>query len=135
MRLRVRLRARKIVERAIGDANNMIANKRRALGRARFGMLDAALPLHHRPARIIVLRHLAEYLREIDLAVTQRTESPRPIDPILIAAINACAATRAELRILHMKRAHALVIKIEKRQIIQLLQNHVARVVENVGAR
>ena len=34
-----------------------------------------------------------------------------------------------------MKRAHALVIEIEKGQIIHLLQDHVARVVENAGAR
>jgi hypothetical protein len=34
-----------------------------------------------------------------------------------------------------VKRAHALVIKIKKSQIIHLLQHHVARVVQNVRAR
>ena len=106
-----------------------------ALRRARFRMLDAALPLHHGPTRIVVLRHLAEYLPEIDLPIAERAEATRPVDPVLIAAINARAPTRPELRILHVKCANALVIEIEKSQIIQLLQNHVAGIVKNVGAR
>ena len=98
-------------------------------------MLDAALPLHDRPSRKVVLRHLAEHLFEIDLPIAQRPEPPRPINPVLITAIDARAPTWPELRILHVKRANALVIKIEKGQIIHLLDHHVARVVENACAR
>ena len=97
-------------------------------------MLDAALPLHHRPARIVVLRQFAEDGFEIDLPIAQRTETPRPIDPVLVAAIHAGAAARPVLRILHMKRAHTFVIEIEKGEIVHLLQDHVARIVQNVGA-
>ncbi len=34
-----------------------------------------------------------------------------------------------------MKRANPLVVEVEEGQVVQLLQHHVARVVENVGAR
>ena len=97
-------------------------------------MLDAALPLQHRPARIVVLRHLAEDRLEIDLPIAQRAEASCAIDPILVAAIHARPSVGPELRILHMKRAHPIVIEVQELQIIQLLQNHVARVVENIRA-
>ena len=113
----------------------MFAHKLCALGSAHLGVLDAALPLHDGPSRIVVPRHLAEHLPEIDLPIAQRAKPPRTVDPVLIAAIDARSPARPELRVLHVKRAHALVIEIEKGQIIHLLQDHVARVVENACAR
>src|SRR5262249_5183226 len=76
----------------------------------------------------------AEDLSEVDLSVAQRTETARPVDPIQIPAINTGTPARTEFGILHVKCSHTLVIEIEKSQIIELLQNHVARIVQNVGA-
>ena len=92
IRLRVRRAAGKVVKGTIGYADDMVADEWRALRRSNFRMLQATLPLHYGPTRIVVLRHLAEYLVEVDLSVAQRTETSRPIDPILIAAIYAGAA-------------------------------------------
>src|SRR6202042_904876 len=71
---------------------------------------------------------------EVDLAVAKRPEAPRTIDPVLIAAIDARAATRPILGILHVKRPHALVIDVEEGKVVELLQDHVAWVVENIRA-
>src|ERR1700722_11650788 len=127
--------ARKIVERSIGDVNDSFPHKLRALRRALLRMLDAAFPLHHCPTRVVVLCHLAEYLPKIDLAIAERAKAPRSINPILVPSINSRPPTRSALLTVHMKPAHAIVIKIEKSQITQLLQLHVARVVQNVRAR
>src|SRR5690606_6720853 len=45
------------------------------------------------------------------------------------------AGVRAELRILDVKHADAFVIAVDEAEIIQLLQQQVARVVENLRAR
>ncbi len=92
---------------------DMIANKRRAFAGAIFRMLDAALPFQYRPTVIIILRQLAENALEIDLAITERAETPRPIDPILIATINARTAARIELRILDVEHLDAFVVDID----------------------
>ena len=113
----------------------MVAHKYGSLRSTRLGMLDAALPLHHRPAGIIVLRHLAEDPAKINLPIAKRTEPARPVDPILITAINARPPTRMKLRVFDVKGANSLVIEIEEGQLIHLLQNHVAGIEENIGAR
>src|SRR5678815_2426338 len=57
---------RKIVERAVGHANDVVANECRSFARAILGMLQAAFPFEHGPAGIVVLRELAENALEID---------------------------------------------------------------------
>jgi hypothetical protein len=81
-----------IVEGAIGDADDVIADEDCAFGSALFRMLDAALPLDDGPSGIVVLRHFAEDLLEIDLAVSQRAEASGTVDPIEVAAVDAGAA-------------------------------------------
>ena len=53
------------------------------------GVLQRALPLQHRPARIVVGRELGEDGPEVDLAIAQRPEPARPVDPALVAAVDA----------------------------------------------
>src|SRR5580698_6572364 len=114
--------------------NDVIANEDGSFCRACLGMLQATLPLQHSPTRIVVLRHLAENRAKIHLSVAQRTEASRPLHPILVAAINAAVSIRSEFGVFHMKRAHPFVVEVEKCEIVQLLQYHVARVKEDVRA-
>src|SRR3954463_16236334 len=77
-----------IVKGMFGDADDVPGDKRCALARALFGMLQRAFPLHHRPARIVVLRELREDAREIHLPVAERAKTSGAIYPILVAAID-----------------------------------------------
>ena len=95
-------------------------------------MLQRALPFQHGPAGEVVLRHLGEDLREIDLPVAQRAEPSGAIHPCLIAAVDARPAVRAKLGILDVEAADAVVIDVEERQIIQLLQDEMAGIVQDV---
>src|SRR5690606_11084593 len=106
-----------------------------ALARAVFRVLDGAFPFQHGPAREIILRHLGEDRGEIDLAIAQGAEAPYPVDPALIAGIDALTPTRVELGILDLEKLDALVVNIDEIEIIELLQHHVAGIVEDVGAR
>src|SRR3546814_4829720 len=90
-------------------------------------MLERAFPLEHRPTRIIIGRHLREDRTEIDLPVAERTEASGPIDPALIPAIDAGPAVGPEFGILDVKAAYPLVIDVEEREIIELLEHEVAR--------
>src|SRR5690606_40324001 len=63
----------------------------RALARAVLRVLQAALPLQHRPAPEVVLRELREDRLEIDLPVAERAEAAGTVDPVLVAAIHAAA--------------------------------------------
>jgi hypothetical protein len=54
----------------------MAADKLAAFARAGLRVLQAALPLQHRPAVKIILGQLAENRFEIDLPVAQRTKRP-----------------------------------------------------------
>src|SRR5215475_7881630 len=80
----IRTCAGKVVEGAIGDVDDLIADEDCALRCAGLGMLEAALPLQHGPSRVVVLRHLAEDRLEVDLPVAERAEPARPVDPVLI---------------------------------------------------
>src|SRR5690606_10830273 len=62
-------------------------------------------------------------------------EAARPIDPRLIPAVRAGAAARPELGILHVEGLDALVIEIDEREVVELLEHEVARVVKNARAR
>src|SRR5690606_41450869 len=72
---------------------------------------------------------------KVDLAVTERSESAGPIQPPLIAAVYAGAAARTKLRILDVKRLDARVVVVDERGVVELLQQQVARVVKDIGAR
>src|SRR5215470_9258608 len=52
--------SREIVERALGDIDDVACDERRALASTLLRALDAALPLEHRPAVVVVLRQLGE---------------------------------------------------------------------------
>src|SRR5690606_21921180 len=97
-----------VVELPVRRADHVRADERRPFPRAVLGMLQAALPLEHRPAFVTVLRELAEYRLEVDLAVAGRAKAPRAVYPGLIAAVDTGAAVRAELRILHVEGLDAL---------------------------
>src|SRR6185312_8636507 len=120
---------------ALGDLDDVLADEGCAFLRALLGVLDAALPFQHGPARVAVLGELAEDRAEVDLAVAQRTEAAGAIDPALVAAIDTGAAVGTELGVLHVEGADALVIEIDEGEVVQLLQHHVAGGVEDVGAR
>src|ERR1019366_4204761 len=122
----------KVIERTIGHANDAIANERCTLCCSGLGMLDAAFPLQHCPAGIIVLRQLAEDGFEIYLPISQGAEATGTIDPILITAVHTRPPVWPELRIFDVECANTLVIKIEEFKIVHLLQNHVAWVVKDI---
>src|SRR5579859_7479744 len=132
---RIGFRGDEIVERVIRHLDDVIADEDRAFLRAYQRVLQAALPFEHSPARVIVLRELAEDRAEVDLPVAQRAEAPRAIDPALVTAVHAGATIGAELGILHVKGADAFVIDVDEGQIVHLLQDHMAGVVEDVRAR
>ena len=100
---------REIIECTIGDPDDVVADERGALARTVLGMFEAAFPFQHGPARVVVLRELAEDAPEIDLSVAERTETSGSVDPVLIAAIDAGAAVRMVFGVLDVKRADALV--------------------------
>ena len=70
----------------------MAADKFAAFARAGLRLLQAALPLQHRPAVKVVLGQLAENALEINLPIPGRAKAPRPLQPVLIAAVHAAAA-------------------------------------------
>src|SRR5687767_7222410 len=84
---RIRGSAREVVKRFLRHPNDVIANERRTLRGALFGMLQTALPLEHGPAVVAVLRHLREDRLEVDLAVAERAEAPGAVDPGLVARV------------------------------------------------
>src|SRR6267378_653818 len=112
----------------------MPLDKRSPLGSSLLAALDATLPLQHGPPIKAILRQLGKYGAEIHLAISRRTKTSCPVHPGLIAAIDALAACRTKLRILHMKHFDALVVYIEEFQIVELLQHEMTRVKQHVAA-
>ena len=97
-------------------------------------MLEAALPLQHGPAAVVVLRELGEDAAEVDLAVAQRAEAAGAFDPVLEAAIDALAAGRIELGVLDVERLDPLVVDVDEGEVVELLQQEVRRVVVDAGS-
>ena len=124
-----------IVEGFLRDADDVVLDERRAFASAVLGMLQAAFPFEHGPGIVIVLGELGEDRAEIDLSVAERAEPAGAVDPALIAAIDADAAGRIELRILHVERLDALVVEIDEGEIVELLQQEMARIVVDARAR
>src|SRR6266516_992305 len=123
-----------IVERLLGHTNDVVGDELRPLAGAVLRMLDAALPLEHRPAGIVVLRELREDRLEVHLTVAEGTEAAGAIDPRLEPAIHALPAGRIELGILDMKHANAVVIEVDVLEIVELLQHEVTGIVQQVAA-
>src|SRR5450755_2108869 len=70
----------KIVEGALGNADDVMLDELRAFARAVLRVLERAFPLQHRPAVEIIGCKLGEDAAEIDLSVAQRAEPPcRPV--------------------------------------------------------
>src|SRR4051812_20653040 len=126
--------AGEIVERLFRHANDVVGDELRAFAGAVLRVLDAALPLEHRPTGIVVLRELREYRLEVHLPVAERTESPGAIDPRLEPAIHALPPRRIELGILDVKHADAVMIEIDVLEIVELLQHEVTGIVQQVAA-
>src|SRR3954447_11051066 len=59
----------KIVEGALGHADDMMLDEIRAFARTVFRVLERAFPLQHRPAVEIIGRKLGKDTAEIDLSV------------------------------------------------------------------
>src|SRR5204863_5361434 len=96
--------------------------ERRALRRALFAVLEAALPFQHRPAAEIVLRQLGEDRAEFHLAVAQRAETAGAVDPGLKTGIHPLAAAWVEFGILGMKHSYPLMIHVDEGEIVEPLQ-------------
>src|SRR5947207_11138646 len=73
----------KIIEGALGHADDVTLDELRAFARAILRVLERALPLQHSPAVEIMGCKLGEDAAEIDLSVAQRTEPPCPVHPAL----------------------------------------------------
>ena len=85
----VDLSSGKIVERFLRYLDDVFCNEGRALVCTLLGVLQAAFPLEHRPAIVVIGGKLREDRSEIDLSVAQRSEAAGTLDPWLIAGIDA----------------------------------------------
>src|SRR5690606_24193714 len=124
-----------IIKRPSGNRDDMTADKFTALTRAGIAILQAALPLQHRPAVVVVLGQLAENALKVDLSVAGRAEASGAVDPRLVAAVDAAAPAGAKLGVLHVERFNARMVDINKGQIVHLLEQQMAWIVENITAR
>ena len=112
----------------------MGAHELGTFGGSLFRVLHKVLPLHHRPAVVIVLRQLGEHRAKVYLPVARGAEAARPVGPRFVAAVHARLGGGVKLGILHVEHFDELVIQVDVRQIIELLQNVVAGVVEHIDA-
>src|SRR6266550_9634766 len=104
----------KIVESALGNADDVMLDELRAFARAILRVLERAFPLQHSPAVEIMGCKLGEDAAEIDLSVAQRAEPPCPVHPALETTINALPARGIEFRILHVEGFYALVRDVDR---------------------
>src|SRR5271166_54713 len=121
--------AGEVVERFVGDPDDVMLDELGALARAVLRVLEAAFPFEHRPGRIAVLRHLRKDAREVGLPVAERPEPPGPFDPRRIARIDALPPRRIELGVLHMKCRNPLVVDVDELEIVELLQDEMRGIV------
>src|SRR4029453_18354776 len=98
-------------------------------------IFQAAFPFEYGPSRVAVLRELAEYGFEVELPVTERTETPSAVFPCLKAAVDPLPPGRPELGILDVEGLDPFMVDIDVAQVIKLLQHEMAGVVQQVRAR
>ena len=82
-----------------------------------------------------MVRQPGENPAEIDLPVAQRAEPPGALGPRRVGAIDPGAPGGAKLGVLDVERLDPLVVDVDERQIVELLQHEVAGIVQDVGAR
>src|SRR5437016_290856 len=129
-----RCRRRRNRRTPVPSPDDVIGDELRPFAGTVLRVLEAALPLEHRPAGVVVLRQLREDRLEVHLTVAQGTEPAGAIDPRLEPAIHALAAGRIELGILDVKHADAVVIEIDVLEVVELLQHEVTGIVQQVAA-
>src|ERR1700733_3905377 len=122
-----------VVEYAVRPLEALGGDEFGALARRRLGMLQAAFPLVHGPAREIISRELGEDRLEINLAVAERPIAPGALEPSLIAAIDALLSGRIELGVLDVEHLDAVVIGVDEAQIVHALLDVMAGVVIDVA--
>src|SRR5712664_3262962 len=127
-------RLRKIIERRACSLDDVVGDERRAFGSALLGALDAAFPLEDGPTVETVLREFGKDAGEVHLPIAGRAKTPSAVDPWLISAVNALAATGTKFRVFHVKHLDALVVEIDVLYVIELLQNKMAGVEQDVAA-
>ena len=125
---------REVVESAGGNLDDVRLDKWCAFRRALLAVLEAALPFEYRPAVESVLRQSGKNRAELYLPIAQRTESPGAIHPRLEPGIDALPAARVELGVLGVKHPDARMIDVDELQIVELLQQEMAGVIQNVAA-
>src|SRR6516165_655742 len=118
-----------ILERLLGYTNEVAPDELGSLARAVLGMLEAAFPFEHRPAVVAILSHLREDGTKIHLSVTERAEPAGAGHPGLKTRIDALPTGRIKLGIFHMEGLDPLVINVNERQVIEVLQYEVRRVI------
>src|SRR5882672_5421365 len=119
----------KIIKGFIGDMNNMVLYKHRALGCPVDRVLDGAFPLHHGPALVVVSRELAENGFKIYLPVAQRAKPAGALQPVAVAPIHTLPAGGIEFGILDMKHFYAFVVNVDILKIVEALQHKMRGVV------
>ena len=107
----------------------------RALARALLGMLQAALPFQHRPAVDSRTAPSWRRCRRNRSGRRPANGSARRARPRAGSRNRRPGGRRAELGVLHVEGLDALVVDVDERQIVELLQQEVRRVVVDVAAR
>src|SRR5690606_5998200 len=90
--------ANELVDGPRGAVDQLPPNEMGTFSRSLPCILEAAFPFEYCPAVIAVLRQLAEYLLEIDLAVARRAKPSGALHPVLVAAVDAGPGIGTELR-------------------------------------
>src|SRR5437016_7098300 len=129
-----RCRRRRNRRTPVPSPDDVIGDELRPFAGTVLRVLEAALPLEHRPAGVVVLRELREDRLEVHLTVAQGTEPAGAIDPRLEPAIHALAASWIELGVLDVKHANAVMIDVDVLEIVELLQHEVTGIVQQVAA-
>jgi hypothetical protein len=98
-------------------------------------VLEGAFPFEHGPGLVVVLGELGEDRAEIHLPIAQRAEAAGAVHPGFVPAVDADATVRVELGVLDVEGLDALVVEVDEGDVVELLQQEVARVVVDAGAR
>src|SRR5699024_1100751 len=135
IKLLIRLGAGKIVKSLISCTDYIIVDEFGSPAGSIFGMLLAAFPFEHCPIFNVEFGELAEYFLKVNLPISDRTKSARPVNPGLIASVHAAASGGIKLGIFNVKHINFVVINIDKLQIIHALQHKMAGIVQNFYPR
>src|SRR5699024_6714477 len=135
IKLLIRLGAGKIVKSLISCTDYIIVDEFGSLAGSIFGMFHAAFPVEHSPISDAVFGELAEYFLKVNLPISDRTKSARPVNPGLIASVHAAASGGIKLGIFNVTHITFVVINISQLQIIRARQHQMAALVQNFYPR